>query len=51
MSSSMKSSGSELDDESEPMWVLLPRELEMCMRSWWLPIMDHSELDDCSAFP
>jgi len=47
ISSSMKSSPSELDDESESTWLLLPNELDMCIFSW-LPIMDHSELEDCS---
>lgn len=46
----MSSSSSELEDESERMCALLPSELEMCIFSWF-PIMDQSELDDCSATP
>lgn len=46
MSSSIRSSPSELEDESEPpgMWlVVLPTELDMCILSW-LPIMDHRDV-------
>ena len=31
-------------------WLVLPAEPEMCMRSW-LPIMDHSDVEVCSALP
>lgn len=44
------SSSSELLEESETRFAALPSELEMCIRSW-LPIIDHSEFDDCSGGP
>lgn len=50
MSSSMRSSSSELDDMSDTAWLVLPTELDICMRSW-LPIMDQSDVDVCSAPP
>ena len=48
ISKSMSSSSSLLEEVSERMWALLPSELETCIFSWF-PIMDQSELDDCSA--
>lgn len=50
MSSSIKSSSSELDDRSDMTWLVLPTELDICMRSW-LPIMDQREVGVGSAAP
>lgn len=46
ISSSIRSSSSELEELSEATTFPLPTELEMFMRSWF-PIMDHREFD-CS---
>ena len=50
MSSSMRSSSPELEEESEQRCILLPREPDRCDRSW-VPITDHSELEECSVPP
>lgn len=50
MSSSMRSSSSEVDDVSEHMCMVLPSEPARLDRSWF-PITDHSEFDVCSAWP
>jgi len=50
VSSSIKSSSSELDEVSDMMWLLLPSELEICIFSW-LPIIDQREFVVCSAIP